>query len=147
MYKVAIPIQTRFSDIDMYNHVNNTVYVVHIETARVEYFKDHLKMDLTKESAFTVSFEIAYKKSAMFDDKLAVLIKTEEVGNSSLLMDFAIVKEDNHSVVFAHGKVKQVHFNPANGQVVRVSDEVRNAIMELEGLSRDDVYPQSLTSN
>jgi len=145
MYKVAIPIQTRFSDIDMFNHVNNTVYVVHIETARVEYFKHHLKMDLNKESAFTVSFEISYKKSAMFDDKLAVLIKTEEVGNTSLLMDFAIVKENDHSTVFAHGKVKQVHVNPETGKIMRVSDGVRDAIIELEGLSRDDVYPVPLT--
>lgn len=147
MYKIAIPIQTRFSDIDMNNHVNNTVYAVHVETARVEYFKDHLKMDLNKESAFTVHFEISYKKSALFQDNLAVLLRTEEIGNSSLLMEFAVVKEDDHSTVFAQGKVKQVHFSPETGHLVRVGDAVREAVVNLEGLHKDQAYPKPLPLN
>ena len=45
MYKVAIPIQVRFSDIDMFHHVNNTIYPAYIELARLEYFREHIYMD------------------------------------------------------------------------------------------------------
>lgn len=144
MYKVAIPIQVRFSDIDMFHHVNNTIYPAYIELARLEYFRDHIHMDLKKESAFTVSFEINYKRSASFDDKLEVLLRTEEIGNSSLLMDYAVVSSEDNSIVFAHGKVKQVHVDPKTGKVIKVSDEVRLKVLELEDLTKDDVYPSPL---
>lgn len=144
MYKVAIPIQVRFSDIDMYQHVNNTVYPAYIELARLEYFRDHINADLRKESAFTVSFEINYKRSASFQDKLEVLIKTEEIGNSSLTMEYAVVSKADNSVIFAHGRVKQVHVDPKTGQVVSVSNIVRDKVMDLEDLPRDLAYPVSL---
>ena len=36
----SIPIELRFSDLDLYGRVNSVVYCSYLETARVKLFKD-----------------------------------------------------------------------------------------------------------
>ena len=40
---LTIPVQVRFGDLDPLNHVNNVAFYALMETARVEYFRSHVR--------------------------------------------------------------------------------------------------------
>ena len=39
---ISTPIQIRFSDCDMLQHVNNAIYLQYFETARINFFRKEL---------------------------------------------------------------------------------------------------------
>lgn len=140
LYRIAIPIQLRYSDTDMNGHINNCTYVNYVETARLEYFVNHVGFNFDEENAMTVQFEIEYKRPAKLTDKVVVLVRTEAIGNSSMSMEYAIVDEKDQGKVFAQGKVKQVVFSPMTGKPIRVSDRIRKKVVEIDGLTPEEVF-------
>ena len=48
----SIPIESRFSDLDAYGHVNNAVYFTYLETARVKLFSDYCRYDALGHARF-----------------------------------------------------------------------------------------------
>lgn len=77
-------IELRFSDLDLYGHVNSVVYFSYLETARVKLFKDFFQ-ELTERQIFTVvaHAECDYKLPILFGDELVVSVAVARIGTSS----------------------------------------------------------------
>jgi acyl-CoA thioester hydrolase len=81
-------IQIRFNDIDVLNHVNNTVYQNYFDSARFQYFKHILNIDRFTNDMWVVlaTIQIDFVEPIFIDDYLEVQTKVTKVGTKSLTM-------------------------------------------------------------
>ena len=90
------PIQVRFADIDMMNHVNNSVQITYCDVARVEYFEKvfNMKIGRTAESLIIASLHIDFYSPTFINEHVHVQNKILQIGNKSLLMAQQIINSD-----------------------------------------------------
>lgn len=90
-YKTPIPI--RFSDIDAYGNVSNTIYFTYFEIARLSYWKDAIKWDFSKAGVILGRSEISYLKPLTIDDRITCYVRTSRIGNSSFDVMYLLTRE------------------------------------------------------
>lgn len=97
---MIVEIQKRFSDFDMYGHVNSAVYFSYFEYARVQVLGDIFE-DVTDKIWFVVAKQSCdYLEPILFKDPVFIELKVAKVGRSSF--DLEYILKNNHKV-FAKG--------------------------------------------
>ena len=102
MASIHIPIHLRWSDMDLYHHVNNVVYVNYLETARVE-FLAHYKLDPTVEGygQFVAHLEIDYLAPLPYRaEPVDMELWVSDIGVSSYVINYEL-KDDDHIYIRA----------------------------------------------
>ena len=105
----AIPIELRFSDLDLYGRVNSVVYCSYLETARVKLFKDFFQ-ELTEKQIFTLvaRVECDYKVPILFGDDLIVSVVVARIGTTSFDLDYRL--HDGREKTYATARTAMVCF-------------------------------------
>lgn len=118
-YSTAI--ELRFSDLDLYGHVNSVVYFTYLETARVKLFKDFFK-ELTDKHIFTLvaRAECDYKLPILFGDELMVSVAVARIGTSSFDLDYRL--HDGNEKTYATARTTLVCFNNIKKTTVAVPE-------------------------
>lgn len=94
-----MPLQIRFTDIDVFGHVNNAIYAELFDTARYTFIKDVLPdLDPKGKSIVLVHLETDFRKQILFTDRICVETWINKVGDRSVGMRQRIVNEDDGSV-------------------------------------------------
>jgi acyl-CoA thioester hydrolase len=91
-YKFKIDVPIRFSDIDAYGNVSNTIYFTFFEIARLSYWKDIAQWDTTLSGVILGRSEINYLKPIALNDQIACYVRTSRIGNSSFDMMYVIAR-------------------------------------------------------
>jgi acyl-CoA thioester hydrolase len=119
----------RFSDLDVYNHVNNAVYLTYFEEARVAFTRDIGMRDLFSRSSSTIlaHASIDYKAPAMLGDVLNIDISVGNLGRSSFAFDYHVTRASDGALI-ALGKSVQVCFNFDLNTPVRIPDAWRDVL-------------------
>jgi acyl-CoA thioester hydrolase len=134
-FKIVSDVQVRFSDTDALGHVNNAVYLSYLESARVDYLRELLGAKKIEELGVIIArVEIDYKSPAFHHETLRVGCRVEEIGGSSIKMDYRIEDKDTGRLV-ALAKSVLVTYDYAASRVVRVSDEWREKMEDFDGIS------------
>jgi acyl-CoA thioester hydrolase len=117
----SVPIDVRFSDIDMYAHVNSVVYFSYMETARVKMFRDAYQ-ELTDQGILLLvgRAECDYRVPILLDDKVVVSVWLSRIGTTSFDLDYRI--HDNSDRVFATGRTSMVCFDKTRGVTTPVPE-------------------------
>ncbi len=86
LFRHSTPMQVRFTDIDMMQHVTNSMYLAYCDLARMKYLNDVLeeKIGQTEESLVIASITIDFMKPIFLDEKIEILTKTIKIGNKSI---------------------------------------------------------------
>lgn len=117
----------RFSDIDMFGHLNNTVPFAYFEHARIEYFKAiGIKNEWALGNPFipvAADIQCDYLKQVYYEEKLRVYVKTARVGNSSVDLHYMVKNEKDEIVLTARGTLVQV--NKETGKAHPWTEEVK----------------------
>lgn len=75
VFKNIIPIQVRFSDVDMMGHVSNTVYQNYYDSGKMNYFLEVIPdMDFVNIGVVGASVKIDYYKPIYMNTR--ILVKT-----------------------------------------------------------------------
>ncbi len=113
----STPIELRFSDLDLYGHVNSVVYFSYLETARVKLFSDFFH-EMTAQHIFTLvaRAECDYKVPILFGDQLIVSVVVARIGTSSFDLDYRL--HDGGEKTYATARTTLVCFD--NGQKITV---------------------------
>lgn len=84
----TVPIQIRFSDLDILGHVNNASYHELFDTARVIFFRDVLGQDAFKKDNLAVIAQAntTFYKELFFTDSAFISTKVEKIGNKSFTL-------------------------------------------------------------
>ena len=73
-------INTRWRDLDAFDHINHAMYLTYLETGRFDYLSDIKEL---KKSIIMASITIDYHKQGYHPSKLYIGQKIVSVGNSS----------------------------------------------------------------
>lgn len=119
--KFSTPIELRFSDLDLYGHVNSVVYFSYLETARVKLFKDFFK-ELTDRQIFTLvaRAECDYKIPILLGDELIVSVVVSRIGTSSFDLEYRL--HDGAEKTYATARTTLVCFDNVKKVTVPVPE-------------------------
>jgi acyl-CoA thioester hydrolase len=134
-FKIVSEVQVRFSDTDALGHVNNAVYLSYLESARVDYLRELLGAKKIEELGVIIArVEIDYKSPAFHHETLRVGCRVEEIGGSSIRMDYRIEDKASGRLV-ALAKSVLVAYDYAAARVVRVREDWREKMEAFDGIS------------
>ena len=94
-FKFFFEINTRWSDNDVYHHVNNVVYYSYFDTAVNNFLIEKKVLDISngKIIGLVVETKCNYYHPVAFPDKLTVGFSVKKIGNSSVIYNLGIFKK------------------------------------------------------
>ena len=119
----------RFNDMDIYNHVNNAVYLTYFEEARVAFMSaSGLRSLYTRESSTIVAHaDIDYKAPAKLGDVLDIEVSVSGVRNSSYALSYRVTRREDNALI-ATGSTVQVCFNFVLNAPTRIPEAWRTIL-------------------
>lgn len=126
-YVSSYLVEVRSYELDVYNHVNNAVYVNWLEHGRSKLLQDK-GFDYTRiEAAWGVRFmtvrtEIDYKQALHLGEKVEVSTQVEKVGNTSVTFAHRVAKTPGGEVA-AQARVVVVYTDIKTGRPTPVPKE------------------------
>lgn len=120
-----IPIKVRFSETDMFGHVNNTVPLTYFEEVRMDFFKSKGLIEIwadSDEMPVVADMQCDYLQQVYFDEPLFVHIKVANIGTSSIDLHYMITKEDGSICNTGRGALVQI--SKTTGKSIPWSEEV-----------------------
>ena len=124
-----------WGDHDAFNHVNNLAYLRWCETARVQYFERiglYPEMPLKGLGPILASQTCHYRRTLNYPDTVTIGTRITGIGNSSMRMSHAIVSRASGELA-AESESVIVTVDYSTGKPVRVPDEIRRAVANIEG--------------
>ncbi|WP_028392153.1 acyl-CoA thioesterase [Bacillus cihuensis] len=120
-------VKVRFSETDMFGHVNNSVPFTYFEVARIEYFKrigfmQYWLGEGAKEIPVVADLQCDFVEQLFFDDDIDVHVKATRIGNSSVDLHYMGTKEGK--VCFT-GRGTIVQISKKTGKSVAWTEEMK----------------------
>ena len=120
------PVSLRWSDLDAFNHVNNSRYLTFLEQARIEWFETLDEPWMDDHSAPVVaSATLNFKRPIAYPAQVAVELFTDKLGTSSVVIGHRIVAADG--TLHCDGNVVAVWVGRRDGRPTPLPDCVRRA--------------------
>ena len=131
-FAVFRPIATRWSDNDVYGHVNNAQYYSYFDTAVNGWLveKGLLTLATSAVVGLVVETGCTYFESVAFPEPLEAGIAVTRLGRSSVRYAVAIFRKDGAQSV-AQGHFVHVYVDRATQRPVAIPDPVRAALETL----------------
>lgn len=131
-----LKVPTRYRDLDPNNHVNNTVYFIYIEMARMNFFRKSGVLDLREVDNMgipVVSQTCNYRAQVYHPSTLDVGIRCEELREKTVHLAYEIYLEDTDTLV-ADGVSISVWVDLDAPKAVPLPEELRKAILDFDGM-------------
>jgi acyl-CoA thioester hydrolase len=95
-----LSVQIRFNDVDIFNHVNNSVYHHFYDLAKLSFFEEVLSNQMNwKDLAFVLaSLKVDFIEPIYLDSIIEVQSQIASVGNKSLLLEQQIIDTQNNRI-------------------------------------------------
>jgi acyl-CoA thioester hydrolase len=133
-YAVIIEIPIAWGDMDAFQHVNNTVYLKHFESARIAYFEKIKAMQVMEKTGIgpiLAAASCVYKIPLTYPDTVSVGVKVDHIEEDRYAMSYATVSH-KHGKLAATGTSSIVSFDYRNGRKAPVPEEIDARIRSLE---------------
>lgn len=131
-YKFFYPINTRWSDNDVYGHVNNVIYYSYFDTAANRYLIEEGGLDISDGEivGFVVNSGCEYHAPISYPDPIEAGLRVEKLGNSSVRYGIGIFKDGVDQAV-AHGHFVHVFVNREANKSVSIPANLREALARI----------------
>ena len=131
-YGFFAPITTRWSDNDVYGHVNNVVYYSYFDSIANLYLIQSagLKIESDNIVGFVVSSGCNYHAPVAYPERLEGGLRTNRISGSSVEYGIAIFREGEDSAV-ADGFFTHVFVDRSTGKPVRIPEGIRAALEKI----------------
>ncbi|PPA71785.1 hypothetical protein C4B60_05810 [Jeotgalibacillus proteolyticus] len=106
-------IKVRFSETDLFGHLNNTVAFIYFEQARIEFLKaigfmqEWLKKD-SETIPVVADLQCDFLQQVYFDETLKIYVKAASVGGSSVDIHYRAVNNKGKTVLTGRGTMVQI---------------------------------------
>ena len=142
-FRLEVPIDIRFRDIDSFGHVNNAVYFTYCEIARTVYGAKLFGPRHLRTEAFIMAHaELDYRSQAGEGDEVVVGIRVLSIGQSSFEFEYRIVEQRSQRLI-AEGRSVQVTFDYRTNQKVPLPESVKDRILSFEGVENVTIRSKS----
>jgi acyl-CoA thioester hydrolase len=100
LFKNRLPIQVRFSDVDMMGHVSNTVYQNYFDSGKIAYFDEVIpELDFKDVTVVGASVKIDYIKPIFMRTRVLVETRVAVIGHKSITMEHHLVEEQSGEIL------------------------------------------------
>jgi acyl-CoA thioester hydrolase len=126
-------LQARFSDCDLFGHVNNAVFFTYMEEARWAYWRE-LTGDFSHDrlpGLILAHAECDFIRPVRPGERVDVWIGTTKIGRTSVALDCEMLDAGGRPV--ATGKTVMVAYDYTSAKPIPVPDWARARIEEYEG--------------
>lgn len=128
----------RFSDLDMFGHLNNAKVFVYFEDARLQFFTAAGYManwmnHSADEIIVTADLQADYLKQVYFDQTLRIGVKVNRIGTSSLDLHYVVLSDQNEVCITGRGTIVQI--DSKSGLAQAISEEQRQRLFEISAAS------------
>ncbi|HSI66315.1 MAG TPA: acyl-CoA thioesterase [Planococcus sp. (in: firmicutes)] len=119
-FDFSVSVQVRFSETDMFGHLNNTVPITYFEFARIEFMKEIGLMQSWLEAGnelfpVVADMQIDYVQQVFFDEKLQIFVKAGSVGRSSVDVHYWALNERGETCYTGRGTMVQISKETGKG--------------------------------
>lgn len=137
-FKHVMPIQIRFSDVDLYGHMNNNAYFSLYDLAKTSYFRDVFGMEEWNKFAVVVAnINADFLAPVFFSDELIIETAVIHIGNKSLtLLQRATNKASG--VLKCQCRTVLVGYDIATKEPVALPKDYKEAICLYEGKTLEE---------
>jgi acyl-CoA thioester hydrolase len=120
----------RFSDLDGMGHVNNAVFSVYIEEARLAWFGQYAPDEpMPLHDVILARTEIDFRAPVGFDETVAIGVRPSRVGAKSFEFEFELRVGDR---LVAEAKSVLVGYDYASGRSIEVPERWRRRLQPVD---------------
>lgn len=129
---IAATASVRWSDVDIYGHVNNVAYYAYVDSAVNGWLMGEIGEDLRRLESIGIVAETGcrYLAEIDFPARVDIGLATERVGTSSVVYRFAIFLADD-DLVRATGRFVHVYVDREHRRPTSIPEQVRRAVESL----------------
>lgn len=116
-------INIRFSETDMFGHVNNTSAFIYFEEARIEFLKDRkLFLEITNNQTIPVVVDLQcdFLLQIFFGEKITIFVKVDSIGRTSF--DLHYLAKNEAGEVCLTGRGRLVNFDLSTGKPIPLTE-------------------------
>ena len=137
--KHVMPAQIRFSDVDQFGHVNNSVYFSLYDLAKTTYVNDVLGNANWGEIGIVVAnINANFFAPVFFSDKMDIETAVVQLGNKSFTLLQRAVSVDSREVK-CECRTVMVLYDLLTKEPMPIPDEYKKAICEYEGKTLEEL--------
>ena len=138
-FRVCTPVQTRFNDIDILGHINNSVYFQFLDLGKIEYFKTVLpeKFTLHNINVVIVNVNCNFFSPGFMDEPLAVYTSCFRISRRSLTLEQRIINSRTGDVKCIAETV-MAGFDPATNKGMELVNEWADSMAKFENIQRTE---------
>ncbi len=114
-FRHCLPVQTRFSDIDVLGHLNNNVYFTFMDLAKIDYFTTidpSINHSLRNIDMVVVHIDCDFIAPSYFGEQLEVWTAVTRIGRGSLTLEQHIINASTGQTKSV-GRTVMAGFDPA----------------------------------
>lgn len=135
-FPVRLDVTVRFRDLDALRHVNNSVFLTYLETAREAYWNalGH-ELDLEGYGYILARIECDFRAPILYQGpgtRIRVLIRCARLGTKSWEYEYR-VEDVEGATLFAEARSVQVYSHIPTNRTEPIPPEIRKAFDRLEG--------------
>lgn len=133
VFRHRMPAQLRFSDVDRFGHVNNSVYFSLFDMCKTHYFNDVVGSDIFDRMApVVVNIEANFITPVYFPDEIVIETAVTHLGNKSFTLLQRALNERTCEVK-CYSKTVMVMMDTVRNESVEIGNDFRRRIKEYEG--------------
>ena len=138
-FRHVMPAQIRFSDVDQFGHVNNSVYFQLYDLAKTTYFKDVLGMAEWGDVVVVVAnINANFLVPIFFSDKIVIETTTVQLGNKSFTL-YQRAGDIESGMVKCECRTIMVVYDMATKEPVAIPQAYKDAICKFEGKTLEEL--------
>lgn len=128
-YPYIVPVTTRWSDNDLYGHINNVTYYSYFDTAANHFLIHAGGLDIERAPVIGVVVEskCSYHAALQYPENLRVGVRVDRLGNRSVTYSIGIFREEEDAPA-ANGYFVHVFVDRETRRPVAIPDGLRTAL-------------------
>ncbi|MGP4108388.1 acyl-CoA thioesterase [Virgibacillus sp. L01] len=130
-FSFYIPIKIRFSETDMFGHVNNVSAFIYFEEARIEFLKSVGLFQNEKSNdegvPIVADLQCDYHKQMYFNEQMWLYVKVNHIGNTSLDIHYMALNDKNELCLTGRGRL--VYIDPESGKPIQLMDSMKEKLL------------------
>lgn len=131
-YPYIVPITTRWSDNDIYGHVNNVAYYSYFDTAANHFLIHRGGLDIENGPVIglVVESKCTYHAALQYPENLRAGVRVDRLGDRSVTWGIGIFRENDDRPA-ANGYFVHVFVDRETRKAVAIPPEIRKALSEI----------------
>lgn len=127
-YSTFYPVTTRWSDNDIYGHINNVVYYSYFDSVVNRFLIEQGGLNIHQDNvvAYVVHSQCHYISPLAYPDAIEIGLRVEKLGNSSVTYQLGVFKM-NEDKASAHGSFVHVFVDRSTNKSIAIPDDIRSA--------------------